>query len=129
MTNRQAPTRRQWVGLIVGLMVAVLVVGGMVAIITAATKSSAIRAQQQTSARQIHASTKALHLIRSCVTPGGACYIRGAKRTADAVGSIQAAQTIAAVAATSCAAVRPHQTFEEVYRCTIRRVEAARHRR
>lgn len=125
-----SPLFRKWLWATLALGGLIVLVIVILLIMVAATKSTQVRTTQQTTVGKIDASTETLHLIRDCVTPGGECYRRGEQRTAKAVGDIQTAQTIAAVAATSCAAEKPHQTFSQVYQCTVRRVEAAnRHRR
>jgi hypothetical protein len=76
--------------------------------------------------RAAKASAAAAAQIKSCTTPDGACYRRN-QRNGRALGaSVSQANALASAAAAACAVSRPSATFEVIYRCTLRRVDAAR---
>jgi hypothetical protein len=77
---------------IVGLVV--FMVASIVALLYAV---SVIRGTQQNNAPKIDNTEETLKLVKDCVLPGGKCFERGQKQTADAVGSISLRQ-VAAVA-------------------------------
>lgn len=102
------------VGLAIGLVVVVVVLG-----------LTQIRSTQTVGVEKSDARDQALALVKDCVQPGGKCYQRSQDQIAGAVGDISKANAIAAAAATSCAGDMPHQPFGVIYRCTVKRVDAA----
>lgn len=77
---------------------------------------SGVEAQQDTNTGTLNASERGLELIRDCTEPGGECYGRSQRRTADAVADIN----LAAVYAAACADREGVQGEDEIYACVVR---------
>lgn len=75
-----------------------------------------VERQQDSNTGTLNATEDTLALIRDCTQPGGDCFERGQKRTADAVANIN----LAAVYAAACADRDGVQGEDEIYACVVR---------
>jgi hypothetical protein len=93
---------------IVGIAVTTLVILLVGAILYSAQTTSTIRQNQRT-------SIESLTRIKDCTEPGGRCFERGQRATADAVGDINRV----AIFAAACADQPRRQTVEQIQSCVI----------
>lgn len=80
----------------------------------------ATRGTQQTNVPKIDNTETTLELVQDCVTPGGKCYERGQRQTADAVQSLNEAAIDAASSAAACAALPDVSGYIEIKHCVDR---------
>lgn len=64
-------------------------------------------------------NTQVLDTVRSCTTPGKACYEENRKRTADVVTDINRVSLLAA----ACADAPHTQTVEQIQLCVLQRLQ------
>lgn len=95
--------------------VAVLIIGVVAVLIQTNNLTAAIRDQQKESVERAKDIQTTQQVIRDCTDPGGACFERGQRQTAKAVGDIN--QVI--VYAAACADRDGVQTQPEIYACVI----------
>lgn len=74
-----------------------------------------VRQTQLDNAKRAEDTRQLAERITSCTTPGGACYQRGERRTAKAVGAIGAVNKRSAAAAAACAQTRTD--YRAILRC------------
>lgn len=117
--------RRTLAWVLVVALAAVLVVAVATSTIIGAVNSQRIRDTQVTNTRTLDTADRTLDLIRDCTEPGGECFDRGQKRTADVVADLNKA----AVYAAACADKRGVQGEDEIYACVVRLFAADAERR
>lgn len=91
-----------------GVTITALVILLASAILYSAQTTSTIRENQRT-------SIESLTRIKDCTEPGGRCFERGQRATADAVGDINRV----AIYAAACADQPRRQTVEQIQSCVI----------
>lgn len=110
--------RRRFLGAVSGLSIGLVIVTVVTASLTGAFKSTEIRDTQQSNSPLL-TEIRSLSLeVRSCTKPGGECYKRSQRRTAEAVGQISAGNIIAIVCALDVPdAVPLDRALEQVTAC------------
>jgi hypothetical protein len=101
-----------------GALVAALVLTLVTAVLTSATKSTEIRDQQEQNSPLIENTDQTLKIIEGCTTPGRACYERGQRQLATAVGDINRVVVLAA----ACASGSQTRTEAEIQACILKRL-------
>ena len=129
MTTDRRGIRFAVVAVLLGLLATLV----LYRIASTAEVTSEIRNAQVTNGRTLDNSSETLRIIRDCVNPRGACYLRGQKQTARVVAGLTAGTQQAAAAATSCAVALQEAgkpvTYRTVYRCIVRTTQALDHKR
>jgi hypothetical protein len=105
------------------LVVSGIVFSVVVAILLLATVLI-VRQTQVDNAQRAEDTKELAEQIKSCTTPAGACYKRGERRTAAAVGAIAAVNKRSAAAAASCARVSTE--YATILRCVNRTLGVGR---
>jgi hypothetical protein len=103
------PSARTFGWVVIALLIAALTVTLLTATLVGADNTNTIRTSQR-------ANAETLRLIQDCTQPGGECYDRGQKQTADVVADLNRA----AVYAAACADKPGVQGKDEIYACVIR---------
>jgi hypothetical protein len=101
-----------------GALVAALVLALVTAVLTSATKSTEIRDQQEQNSPLIENTDQTLQIIEGCTTPGRACYERGQRQLAKAVGDINRVVVLAA----ACASGPVARTEAEIRACVLKQL-------
>lgn len=101
-----------------GALVAALVLLLVTSVLTSATKSTEIRDQQEQNSPLIENTDQTLQIIEGCTTPGRACYERGQRQLAKAVGDINRV----VVLASACASGPVVRTETEIQACILERL-------